>query len=193
MGYIYAIGNREYGWVKIGMTVDISKRLSHLQTGCPFKLELLYHAPSSHPKRDESFIHDELFDLRLDHVDDTEWFRLDEGRLFWVFSKYLPKYMKSSGEELFKRVRPIVKLYRRHLKGCSHSSDRYSRVCYCPVWFQYSVAGKQVKRSSKLRNWHAAEIIARECVMPHPLVKISPRRPVSTSFSTQPPSSSVSY
>lgn len=45
-GYVYFIGNKEEGYVKIGMTGPdngADSRISSLQTGCPFELELIAH------------------------------------------------------------------------------------------------------------------------------------------------------
>jgi hypothetical protein len=73
--YLYVIG-RHQGPVKIGISRDPSARLGSLQTGCPFKLDLLHKAalPSRvDAERQEGIIHDTY----RDHWIRGEWFRLD--------------------------------------------------------------------------------------------------------------------
>ena len=40
-GYVYLIGNTEYGFVKIGYSTNPQLRLRSIQTGCPFKVKVL--------------------------------------------------------------------------------------------------------------------------------------------------------
>lgn len=65
---IYAISGG--GLVKIGMAIDVKKRLSHLQIGSPVPIELLGHAPGAEPAL-EKVIHDFL----VAHRAHGEWFR----------------------------------------------------------------------------------------------------------------------
>jgi hypothetical protein len=41
-GYVYFIGNKENGYVKIGYSLNPVKRRNMLQTSCPFPLEIIY-------------------------------------------------------------------------------------------------------------------------------------------------------
>lgn len=41
-GWIYYIGNLKHGYVKIGYSKNPIKRIGSIQTGCPFKLEIIY-------------------------------------------------------------------------------------------------------------------------------------------------------
>ncbi len=78
-GYIYAVGNREHGWVKVGMTRDIKGRMIAIHTGCPVVVELLAWGKHHYAYLAETHIHEDLADLRL--RDNGEWFKLDEERI----------------------------------------------------------------------------------------------------------------
>ena len=74
-GCVYFIGNLEHKWVKIGRTINLSKRLSSIQTGCPCLLEILGYIKSKdatklekqmHRKFNRSKIHGEWYVLSKD-------------------------------------------------------------------------------------------------------------------------------
>lgn len=74
-GAVYIIGNRKWGLCKIGYSRSPARRLRRLQTGCPFKLEILtvfegksYDFETALHKRAEPY------------HEHGEWFRI-EGRL----------------------------------------------------------------------------------------------------------------
>ena len=70
VGYVYII--RCQGFIKVGVADDPYARLVTLQTGNPFKLELMRFFASIDPYAEERELH-EL--LRNDH-ERLEWFRL---------------------------------------------------------------------------------------------------------------------
>lgn len=68
-GYVYFIGGE--GRVKIGFANNVAKRLSALQTSCPFELRLLASFQGK-MKREREF-HERFAALRMS----GEWFRLE--------------------------------------------------------------------------------------------------------------------
>ena len=73
--YVYAIG-REEGPVKIGITSALGGRLSTIQTGCPFKVDILHYCEMSTAevaREIESDVHWVWKDRRLH----GEWFDID--------------------------------------------------------------------------------------------------------------------
>ena len=73
-GYVYVIGNLEYGFCKIGFSKKPYSRLKQLQTGAPFKLYVL--------RKYKGTIYDEKMLQKKYYKYQThgEWFRID-GRL----------------------------------------------------------------------------------------------------------------
>ena len=84
-GYVYVIQCRNF--IKIGTTNNPQKRLSELQVGCPFKLNLLQSFASCAPKADEKRLHDLLHKRRVR----GEWFRFTArmGELLQTFGVHL--------------------------------------------------------------------------------------------------------
>jgi integrase/recombinase XerD len=49
-------------------------------------------------------------------------------------------------------------LYRHHEKACPHKKDgRAYQKCQCPIWVDFSYAGKRLWKSLKTRDWPVAE------------------------------------
>ena len=77
--YVYIIG-REEGPVKVGVTSSLDARLATIQTGCHFKIDLLYfrqfrnrdhaleHERNFHAVYAQNRLAGEWFDLDLDHA-----------------------------------------------------------------------------------------------------------------------------
>lgn len=57
-GYVYFIGNLTHQYVKIGYSLNPKKRLTGIQTGCPFPVTILATMPGS--KRIETHLHDKF-------------------------------------------------------------------------------------------------------------------------------------
>lgn len=71
-GLVYVIGNKEFKLCKIGFSTDINKRIKSLQTGCPFKIEILAIITGSYEI--EKQLH-----LKYKKYNTTgEWFRIEE-------------------------------------------------------------------------------------------------------------------
>lgn len=85
--YIYVIQCQ--GFVKIGIADNPKKRLSELQVGCPFKLELVRAFASRDPRRDEKSLHHSLGK----HHERGEWFRLTDP-----LSQLLTHWAKGAGK-----------------------------------------------------------------------------------------------
>ena len=84
-GYLYVLVNKEHGWCKIGMTRKPKKRLSAIQWGCPFELEVAYSLLVPNARAAERDVLKSLRDLRLR----GEWFRYDEERMVGAIRKYV--------------------------------------------------------------------------------------------------------
>ena len=55
----------------------------------------------------------------------------------------------------------MLVLWRRHTADCSHTSRRYLK-CKCPVWIDWRIAGKRIRRPLGTRDWQNAQRSARE-------------------------------
>lgn len=68
---VYAIGNIDEGYVKIGYTTDVDSRIKQIQTGCPFKIEVIeiWHGLT---RKDEKTLHKAYDRYRTN----GEWFEI---------------------------------------------------------------------------------------------------------------------
>lgn len=66
--YVYVMANIEYSICKIGHSVDPTKRIKEVQTGCPYELKLIFMTKGSPAL--ERKLHVKYDDLRLN----GEWF-----------------------------------------------------------------------------------------------------------------------
>jgi integrase/recombinase XerD len=55
----------------------------------------------------------------------------------------------------------MLTLYRRHLKACTKSSDRFYKRCCCPMWVEGTTNGSYIRRSLKTSSWERAVDLAR--------------------------------
>lgn len=55
----------------------------------------------------------------------------------------------------------MLQLWRRHVKKCPHTS-RESLKCKCPIWVDWRVDGKRIRKPIGLRDWQLAQQRARE-------------------------------
>jgi len=73
MGFIYAIGSLDEGYIKIGSSrTDVEQRMNQLQTGCPFKCEILSVIPTL--MLTERYLHVRFNEFKSH----GEWFRADD-------------------------------------------------------------------------------------------------------------------
>jgi integrase len=54
----------------------------------------------------------------------------------------------------------MLRLIRRHLKSCPHTSSKYRR-CSCPIHVYGTLAGEKVRRALDLTSWEAASDLVR--------------------------------
>lgn len=77
-GYVYIIGNHEFGWYKIGYTrLDPKARLAALQPYCPCPLKVVAHMEVRHARAVEYTLHDRFKTRRLH----GEWFQLTKKEI----------------------------------------------------------------------------------------------------------------
>lgn len=68
---VYIIGNIDAGYIKIGITNHLKRRLANIQTGCPFQVEILaYTFPMDDARPYESMMHD----IFSSYNTNGEWF-----------------------------------------------------------------------------------------------------------------------
>jgi hypothetical protein len=56
----------------------------------------------------------------------------------------------------------MLTLYRRHLKRCSKSEDRYWKRCSCPMWVEGTANGKYIRHSLRTASWERAQGLAQK-------------------------------
>ena len=84
-GYVYLVHCKGTTYYKIGISkLNYHLRLSGIQSGCPFELEMIYVIHSNDHRNLEKELHDKFKDKRVR----GEWFDLDEASLNTVM-KYL--------------------------------------------------------------------------------------------------------
>lgn len=55
----------------------------------------------------------------------------------------------------------MLRLIRRHVKACPHTSSRFRR-CSCPIHAYGTLAGEKVRRALDLTSWEAASDLIRD-------------------------------
>jgi integrase/recombinase XerD len=55
----------------------------------------------------------------------------------------------------------VLVLFRRHTKQCGHAA-RDERNCRCPIWIDWHVSGKRIRKPLGLRDWQRAQLRARD-------------------------------
>jgi len=54
-------------------------------------------------------------------------------------------------------------LFRSHERSCPHrKKGRAYKKCRCPIWIDFSLGGKRIFKSLRIRNWQLAEDLLRE-------------------------------
>ncbi|MGH9616744.1 MAG: hypothetical protein ACRD28_08370, partial [Acidobacteriaceae bacterium] len=75
----------------------------------------------------------------------------------------------------------MLTLYRRHLKRCSKTEDRYWKRCSCPMWVEGTVNGSYLRRSLRTGSWERAQGLAQqiECADDPKAVPAKPEQPTT--------------
>lgn len=82
-GYVYLI-REPFGRVKIGKTTDVERRISALNCGSPYELELLIAIPCDDMRKLENSFHERFAEKRVRR----EWFELSENDVSEVIKQY---------------------------------------------------------------------------------------------------------
>ena len=92
-GYVYIITNPEFkGWVKVGITENLEKRLSVYQTCDPFRrYKLEYSVSHPHYKKAEKKIKEVMDRFALETK--GEWYRVDLNMAKSRLNEELERYM----------------------------------------------------------------------------------------------------
>jgi integrase/recombinase XerD len=57
----------------------------------------------------------------------------------------------------------MLTTYRRHLKTCKHRSEgRKHRHCRCPIWADGFIAGQEIRKTLRTRDWEKAQSMIRD-------------------------------
>lgn len=83
VGYVYLV-REPLGRVKIGKAVDVQQRLSVLNTGSPYELEIVAVIPSSNMRKLENELHRKFAAKRVRR----EWFELSDEDISEVIQQY---------------------------------------------------------------------------------------------------------
>lgn len=74
---VYVLITKDFEYIKIGTALDIKKRMSNIQSGCPFDLTLWIAIATPLARGIESGLHDVFCDYQLR----GEWFHLPKDQL----------------------------------------------------------------------------------------------------------------
>ncbi len=77
---LYLLVIRDINVYKIGISVDVAKRIKTLQTGCPYKIEVLKVYNSEIASKIEKILHRQYSAKKIDYNEYNlkgEWFNLD--------------------------------------------------------------------------------------------------------------------
>lgn len=70
----------------------------------------------------------------------------------------------------------MLVLFRRHQEDCPHfSKGRDYKKCDCPIWMDWRVDGRRVRRGMKTRSWTVAQQRARELEADGSVADTTPR------------------
>lgn len=57
----------------------------------------------------------------------------------------------------------MLTTYRRHVKTCKHRSEgRKHRHCRCPIWADGFIAGQEIRKTLRTRDWEKAQSMIRD-------------------------------
>src|SRR5579862_3237318 len=57
----------------------------------------------------------------------------------------------------------MLVLYRRHTQECPHrKKGRRYKKCVCPIWFDWRISGRRIRKQMGLRDWAVAQSRARD-------------------------------
>lgn len=112
MNYVYLIGNINVGLYKIGATNSLKNRLKTNQTGCPYKLEIVYSFESEFAYKVEKLLHKDFVQYKKDENDNDikgEWFALQQEQLDTFLNKCSIyennfKILRDSGNHFFNKT-----------------------------------------------------------------------------------------
>lgn len=92
MGFVYVLRAKGTNFYKIGRTEQsIENRVRSLQTGCPYKIEILHRIETNYPLNMERAFHDYLDGCQTV----GEWFDIDEdilGNMLYMSRSVLEGY-----------------------------------------------------------------------------------------------------
>lgn len=96
---LYVIGNRHYGWYKIGVSSNPDKRINEIRTGCPVPVEIVLVAETDEAEELERMLHLHFASQCMSR----EWFVLDDEDLEYI-AEIGPGWTKQAWEQahLFK-------------------------------------------------------------------------------------------
>ena len=128
IGYVYIFTNESFreGWVKIGKTKDVKKRLTQLDnTSCPYPFDVYATLKTSRYDDAEEFVHDFIshFNQSLRIRPNREYFKVDPEEALDILYK-VKKLMNEPGAEIVvydeKGKKHMKQLEKKH--GCSESA-----------------------------------------------------------------------
>lgn len=76
--FVYLVGNRSYGWYKIGYSTNPEKRIKTLRHNVPFPIEKIHVLEVDHAPVVENALHSIFQDYRLPP---GEWFSLEQEQV----------------------------------------------------------------------------------------------------------------
>jgi hypothetical protein len=131
-GYVYIFTNESFreGWVKIGKTQDIKKRLNQLDnTSCPMPFDVYATLKTKRYDEAEEFVHDFIshFNSDLRVRPNREYFKVNPEEALDILYKVM-KLMNEPDSEIIvndeKGKLHLKKLEKKYGRSCSRKSDK---------------------------------------------------------------------
>lgn len=148
IGYVYIFTNESFreGWVKIGKTRDVKKRLTQLDnTSCPYPFDVYATLKTSRYDDAEEFVHDFIshFNQSLRIRPNREYFKVDPEEALDILYK-VKKLMNEPGAEIVvydeKGKKHMKLLEKKH--GCPESTPEAVETEVKPIKTRTSEASK---------------------------------------------------
>jgi len=103
---LYLIREDWRGLVKVGISNNITNRLTYLQSACPQRLNIVAICPSDNARKDEAKLHARFEQKRIN----GEWFRLNDDDIDRIKSEWEENSQRNNGRSHMNSPRTLMQL-----------------------------------------------------------------------------------